>query len=123
MDLFARAVQKTRVFIRWAAIVAGRTVRFVTHVIWYIDMDDIDRWKARLVRDLQTVVLMLRTFSDQKIGFQVTALAYRSMLSVVPFLAIAFYLKWGLGGLTGDTFGFLTECGDVIVLFLAAWLL
>ena len=106
MDLFARAVQKTRVFIRWAAIVAGRTVRFVTHDIWYIDMDDIDRWKARLVRDLQTVVLMLRTFSDQKIGFQVTALAYRSMLSEVPFLAIAFYLTGGLG-LSDQLSGFL----------------
>ncbi len=46
-----------------------------------------------------------------------------ALASCVPCIAIAFYLKWGLGGLTGDTFGFLTECGDVIVLFLAAWLL
>ena len=36
---------------------------------------------------------------------------------------LAFYLKWNLGGLTGDTFGFLTECGNVIVLFLAYYFL
>ena len=42
-----------------------------------------------------------------------------AVFSCIPCIAIAFYLKWNLGGLTGDTFGFLTECGGVIVLFLA----
>ena len=44
-------------------------------------------------------------------------------VSCVPCIALAFYLKWDLGGLTGDTFGFLTECGDVIVLFLTYYFL
>ena len=44
-------------------------------------------------------------------------------VSCVPCIALAFYLKWNLGGLTGDTFGFLTECGDVIVLFLTYYFL
>ena len=42
-----------------------------------------------------------------------------AVFSCVPCLVLAFYLKWNLGGLTGDTFGFLTECGNVILLFLA----
>ena len=46
-----------------------------------------------------------------------------ALFSCLPCIAIAFYLKWGLGGLTGDTFGFLTECGNVVVLFLASCLL
>ena len=46
-----------------------------------------------------------------------------AVLSCIPCIALAFYLKWNLGGLTGDTFGFLTECGDVIVLFLAHYFL
>ena len=46
-----------------------------------------------------------------------------AVLSCIPCIALAFYLKWNLGGLTGDTFGFLTECGNVIVLFLAYYLL
>ena len=45
-----------------------------------------------------------------------------AVFSCVPCIALAFYLKWNLGGLTGDTFGFLTECGTVIVLFLAYYL-
>ena len=46
-----------------------------------------------------------------------------ALFSCIPCIALAFYLKWNLGGLTGDTFGFLTECGDVIVLFIAFYLL
>lgn len=42
-----------------------------------------------------------------------------AVFSCVPCIALAFYLKWNLGGLTGDTFGFLTECGNIILLFSA----
>ena len=34
-------------------------------------------------------------------------------------LLLAWYIKVLLGGLTGDTLGFLTECGDVFFLFSA----
>lgn len=46
-----------------------------------------------------------------------------AFFSCIPSIALAFYLKWNLGGLTGDTFGFLTECGNVIVMFLAYFIL
>lgn len=46
-----------------------------------------------------------------------------AVFSCVPCLALAIYLKWNLGGLTGDTFGFLTECGNVILLFFAYYLI
>lgn len=41
------------------------------------------------------------------------------MMALVPCLLTAFYLKVGLGGLTGDTFGALTECGIVYYLLCA----
>lgn len=50
-----------------------------------------------MVKDAKTIILMMNTFSAQKIGYQVTALAYRSMMSVVPAIAIAFYLTSGVG--------------------------
>ena len=85
------------VFARWISIWITRIVRFVTHDLWLLNTDDFSRWKGRLVKDLKTVVLMVNTFSDQKIGFQITALAYRSMLAVVPAIAIGLYLTDGLG--------------------------
>lgn len=46
-----------------------------------------------------------------------------SMLCFAFVLVIAKYLVKQLGGLTGDTYGALTECGNVIYLLIAAFLL
>ena len=97
MKFFERTIHRTKVRIRWARILAGRAVRFVTHDMWYLNVDDLSRWKARAVKDIKVVFLMLKVFSDQKIGFQVTALAYQSMMSLVPFIAIGLYLTNGVG--------------------------
>ena len=97
MNVFSRIAHWTKVRIRWASILVKRTVRFVTHDMWYLNLDDLSRWKASLVREVKVIFLMLKVFSDQKIGFQCTALAYRSMLSVVPFIAIGLYLTGGIG--------------------------
>ncbi len=90
-------VHRLEVLVRWISIWIGRIVRFLTHDIWYLNTEDFSRWKARLLQDARTVLLMLDTFTDQKIGYQVTALAYKSMLSVVPAIAIGFYLTDGVG--------------------------
>ena len=95
--MFGKLLHKIAVIIRWASIWITRIIRFLMHDLWLLDEDDFSRWKARLVRDLKTVVLMMNTFSDQKIGYQITALAYKSMLAVVPAIAIGFYLTDGLG--------------------------
>ena len=97
MKVFERIVHWTQVRIRWATIVVKRIVRFVTHDMWYLNVEDLSRLKKRGVEDLKTVFVMLKVFSDQKIGYQITALAYQSMMSVVPFIAIGLYLTNGIG--------------------------
>ena len=97
MNVLERIAHWTKVRIRWATIVVKRIVRFITHDMWYLNVDDLSRWKARAVKDIKVVFLMLKVFSDQKIGFQVTALAYQSMMSLVPFIAIGLYLTNGVG--------------------------
>ena len=97
MKVFDRIAHWTQVRIRWATIVVKRIVRFITHDMWYLNMEDLSRWKQPGVEDLKTIFVMLKVFSDQKIGFQVTALAYQSMMSVVPFIAIGLYLTNGIG--------------------------
>ena len=88
---------KIKVLARWTSIWIKRITRFLGHDIWFLKEEDFTKWKGRLVRDLKTVILMYNTFIDQKIGYQITALAYRSMLSVVPAIAIGFYLTDGIG--------------------------
>ena len=95
--MFRKLIHEIAVIIRWITIWVTRIIRFLTHDVWFLKESDFSRWKARGVRDLKTMVLMVNTFSDQKIGYQITALAYRSMLSVVPAIAIGFYLTDGIG--------------------------
>ena len=95
--MFERLWNKIAVFFRWISIWITRIVRFFTHDIWLLNENDFSRWKGRLVRDAKTVLLMMNTFIDQKIGYQVTALAYNSMLAVVPAIAIGIYLTDTIG--------------------------
>ena len=88
---------RIKVIFRWLSIWIKRIMRFLAHDIWYLKEEDFTKWKGRLVRDLKTVILMYNTFIDQKISYQITALAYRSMLSVVPAIAIGFFLTDGIG--------------------------
>ena len=95
--MFKKLGHKIAVIIRWISIWITRIMRFVTHDLWLLNTDDFSRRKAMLIKDLKTIVLMLNTFIDQKIGYQITALAFKSMLAVVPAIAIGFYLTDWLG--------------------------
>ena len=100
--MFKKLLHKIKVLIRWISIWVYRITRFLTHDIFFLKEEDFSRWKGRLVKDTKVVIVMLNTVSAQKISYQVTALAYRSMMSVVPAIAIAFYLTSGVG--LKDTF-------------------
>jgi membrane protein len=95
--MFKRLGHKLAVIVRWISIWITRIVRFLMHDLWLLREEDFTRWKGRLVRDAKTIILMINTFMDQKISYQITALAFRSMLAVVPAIAIGFYLTDGLG--------------------------
>ena len=110
--MFKALVHKAGVIIRWLSIWITRIVRFLMHDIWLLNEKDFSRWMGRLVRDAKTVILMVNTFTEQKIGYQVTALAYRSLLSVVPAIAIGFYLTDGLGLREMFTEILMTNLGD-----------
>ena len=90
-------MHKIEVIVRWVSIWITRIVRFLMHDLWLLNEKDFSWWTARGVKDLKIVVLMMNTFSDQKIGFQITALAFKSMMAVVPAIAIGIYLTDGLG--------------------------
>ena len=66
MTVFDRIVHWTQVRSRWATIVVKRIVRFVTHDMWYLNMDDLSRWKKRGVEDLKTIFVMLKVFPTRR---------------------------------------------------------
>lgn len=74
-----------------------RLKRFIKDDIWTMELEELSRAKAQFVKYLKVMMITIRTFSAQKIGFQAVALSFFSTMSVVPFMAIAFAVTDGFG--------------------------
>lgn len=65
--------------------------------IWTLNMEELSKAKARFVKYMKVMLITIKTFSKEKIGFQAVALSFFSTMSVVPFIAIVFAITGGLG--------------------------
>jgi membrane protein len=74
-----------------------RLKKFFKDEIWTLDMEDLSRAKARFIKYMKVMMITIKTFSSEKIGFQAVALSFFSTMSVVPFIAIAFAVTNGFG--------------------------
>lgn len=71
--------------------------RFITDDIWNVELGNISRAKARFIKYLKVLIITIKTFSGEKIGFQAVALSFFGTMAVVPFVAVMFALTDGLG--------------------------
>lgn len=62
-----------------------------------MEMEELSRARARFIKYLKVMMITIKTFSSEKIGFQAVALSFFSTMAVVPFIAIAFVVTGGLG--------------------------
>ncbi len=81
---------------------------FFKEDIWQMELEELSRAKARFVKYMKVLLITIKTFSAEKIGFQAVALSFFSTMSVVPFIAIVFAVTGGLG-LADKLKGFLYE--------------
>lgn len=70
---------------------------FFKEEIWEMEMEELSRAKARFIKYMRVLLITIKTFSGEKIGFQAVALSFFSTMSVVPFIAIVFAITGGLG--------------------------
>lgn len=85
-----------------------RLKEFITNDIWLLDLDEFSKAKARMIKYLKVMMITIKTFANERIGFQAVALSFYSTMSVVPFIAIVFGITGGLG-LEGQLKDFLYE--------------
>lgn len=73
--------------------------RFLAHDLWDIDesIHTLSRWKTRFVLDLKVIMVLILSYSKRRISFQATALAFRTILAMVPLLAVILYILSNLG--------------------------
>lgn len=74
-----------------------RLKNFFKDDIWTIDMEELSKAKARFIKYVKVMMITIKTFANERIGFQAVALSFFSTMSVVPFIAIIFAITGGLG--------------------------
>lgn len=70
---------------------------FFNEDIWQMELEELSKAKARFIKYMKVLLITIKTFSAEKIGFQAVALSFFSTMSVVPFIAIVFAITGGLG--------------------------
>ena len=70
---------------------------FFNDDIWAIDMEELSKARARFIKYMKVMMIAIKTFAHERIGFQAVALSFFSTMSVVPFIAIMFAITGGLG--------------------------
>jgi membrane protein len=74
-----------------------RLKQFFRNDIWTVELEELSKAKARFIKYMKVMMITIKTFSSEKIGFQAVALSFFSTMSVVPFVAIVFAVTGGLG--------------------------
>ena len=85
--------------VKRARVLVGYVVRFLTHDLWQFDenLQELSKWKTRLITDLKVILVLVLSFSKRRIAFQATALAFRTILALVPLIAVVLFGLSNLG--------------------------
>ena len=74
-----------------------RLKNFFKNDIWTMELEELSKAKARFIKYVKVMLITIKTFANERIGFQAVALSFFSTMSVVPFIAIMFAITGGLG--------------------------
>lgn len=72
-------------------------IKRANDIIWNTSMSDISRGKSFLIKQLRIIVLAARGFMNDRVQLRASALTLYTMLSIIPFAAIAFGIAKGFG--------------------------
>ncbi|MFH1007938.1 MAG: YhjD/YihY/BrkB family envelope integrity protein [Candidatus Latescibacterota bacterium] len=84
---------------RWAKgkAAAGRIRHFLLDGIWRLNLTEWPRLLVVGVRYLKVLILLMRQFFADELLMRASALTYSSLLAIVPFLAVIFFVLKAFG--------------------------
>lgn len=74
-----------------------KTIRFFTYDIWRLKRSDITPKKFGLYNLVKAFILAIRNIDSSELNTRAAALTYRTLLSIVPMLAVLFAIARGFG--------------------------
>lgn len=72
-------------------------IKFITIDVWRITDSEVSKHRRRYYNFVKVIVLVVRRFSEDKLGSKASALTYSTLLSLVPLLAILLSIAKGFG--------------------------
>ena len=72
-------------------------VDFLAHDIWRLDSQDVSGKRNALYNGLKAIIMTIRNSMDLKLNARAASLTYRTLLSLVPGLAVLFAVARGFG--------------------------
>jgi membrane protein len=70
-------------------------IKRLNHLIWHTPLSEISKGRIFLFKQLKIIMLAARGFSNDKVQLRASALTLYSLLSIIPFAAIAFAIAKG----------------------------
>jgi membrane protein len=74
-----------------------KILHFFRHDLWRIPLDSLSPKKSFLLKQVRIIFLALKGFDENKCALRASALTFYSLLSVVPFAALALGIAKGFG--------------------------
>lgn len=75
----------------------ARFIRYITYDIWRIGTNDVSGLKRVRINSMKTIILAIRNFLNEKLQTKASALTYRTLLAIVPLLAVLLGIAKGFG--------------------------
>ena len=72
-------------------------VEFLTHDLWRVDSQDVSGKRNVFYNGLKTIIMTVRNSLDLNLNARAASLTYRTLLSLVPGLAVLFAVARGFG--------------------------
>lgn len=72
-------------------------VEFLTHDLWRVDSQDVSGKRNVFYNGLKAIIMTVRNSLDLKLNARAASLTYRTLLSLVPGLAVLFAVARGFG--------------------------
>ena len=75
----------------------SRLINFLTYDIWRLDSQDVSGKRNIVYNGLKAIIMTIRNSMELKINVLAASLTYRTLLSLVPGLAVLFAVARGFG--------------------------
>ncbi len=75
----------------------NKLVNFIEYGIWNLDLSELGNLKRKLFKNIKIIIITVKNFGKQNLGWQAVALSFFTTMSFIPFIAVTFAISNRIG--------------------------